>query len=67
MNKSEAMVLIEAAKYEKVKLSDWEEVFIKSIQRLGELHRLSDKQRVIVERIYGRATGQGDREFHKRI
>ncbi len=67
MVQNEAMILIEEAKSLKVKLTEWEEIFVKNIQRLGAERRLSDKQTAIVRRIYEKASGYTDKVYPQRI
>ncbi len=70
MTAAEALALIEYAKKEKVKLTEWQEITVKSIQRLEKLnpmYQISKQQSGIVKAIYAKATGGAEREYHKYI
>ena len=67
LTRDQALVMIEFAIKEGYKLNDWEQVFIKNIQRMGTLRPLSTKQETIVQRIYEKAVGGGDKVYHERI
>uniref|UniRef100_A0A6M3K0N1 Uncharacterized protein n=1 Tax=viral metagenome TaxID=1070528 RepID=A0A6M3K0N1_9ZZZZ len=59
-----AIIILEYAKREK-KFTEYEELFVKSIQRMGSNRALTTKQEAIVDKIYRRCVGGGEKEFHQ--
>jgi len=67
ITKENSLIMIDYAIKAGYKLNDWEKVFVKNISMMKPCRALSLKQEAAVRRIYDRAVGGGDREFHEYI
>ncbi len=70
MTTAEALSLIDYAKKEKVKLTEWEEIFVRDILRLGRINmmkKISDKQADTVQRIYSKAVGNFNKVYPQKF
>ncbi len=65
-----ALIMLEYAKREAKKFTEFEEMFTASIvrlKRLNNLRALSTKQEEIVQKIYARHTGAPDKVYREKI
>lgn len=60
-----ALIMLEYAKREAGKFSEYEEMFTASIVRMGHNRALSKKQEAIIYKIYAKYTGSPEREYHR--